>query len=66
MKDIGQIIKMYCTHKNKKFLKQGNLNGSFYEFIICDICRNDSDLQNFSEIPIVSNNISQNSKDESN
>lgn len=42
-----------CSHKPKTVKKVGIILGELHQILVCELCRHDPDLQNFSESPIL-------------
>ena len=50
---MNSSLNLGCSHKPKTIKKIGILNGAPCEILVCSNCRLDSDLQSFSEIPLL-------------
>ncbi len=46
------IFVIGCNHKPKIVKKIGVILGDLHQILVCELCRHDPDLQDFSEIPI--------------
>ena len=47
------VLIIGCSHKPKTIKKIGVILGDLHQILVCESCRHDPDLKNFSEIPIL-------------